>query len=260
MLALVFMVLILMASAGVCADQSGELTVFSAASLTSAFKEIGKMYENNSGEDVVFNFDGTQVLRIQMENGAYADVFASANSDHMNALEREGYLNNSSVSFFTQNKLALIIPKHNPGKIYNLTDLAKPGIKIVIGIKEVPIGNYTLQVLEKLSKDQDYGPEYQQKVLSNIVSQETNVNYVVSKVALGEADAGFAYLSDVTENLVDKVVKIEIPDEFNVVADYPIGITTQSMYPVQADEFIKLVKSPEGSAIMKKHGFDPVSS
>jgi molybdate transport system substrate-binding protein len=153
----------------------------------------------------------------------------------------------------------LIVPKANPGKIHNLTDLARPGIKIVVGTKDVPVGNYTLQILEKLAKDPAFGPEYEQKVLSNVVSQETNVNYVVAKVALGEADAGFAYRSDVTTELADKVDRIEIPDEFNVIANYALGITKQSRYPFQAEEFIMLVKSPQGNTVLKKFGFDPVS-
>jgi len=250
---------ILISSMGICIDQPGELTVFCASSLTGAFEEIGKIYENASGDHVVFNFDGTQVLRTQIENGAYADIFVSANANHMNALEAEGYLDNNSISIFTRNKLALIVPKANPGKIHNLTDLARPGIKIVVGTKDVPVGNYTLQILEKLSKDPTFGPEYKQKVLSNVVSQETNVNYVVSKIALGEADAGFAYRSDVTTELADKVARIEIPDEYNIIARYPIGITKQSKYPVQAMEFIKLVKSSDGNDVLKKFGFDPVS-
>lgn len=249
---------VLITSAGVYAEEPEELTVFCAASLTGAFEEIGQMYENASGEHVTINFDGTQVLRTQIENGAYADVFVSANMNHMNALQAEGYMNNSSVSIFTKNKIALIVPKDNPGEVYNLTDLAKPGIKIVIGTKDVPVGNYSRQVLAKLADDPAFGPAYEEAVLSNIVSEETNVNYVVSKVALGEADAGFAYKSDVTKGLAEKVLMIEIPDEYNVIATYPIGITSQSGYPVQADEFINFVESSEGGAILEEYGFDPV--
>lgn len=254
---LIIMASILLTSACVCADEPEELTVFCAASLTGAFEEMGQMYENASGEHVIFNFDGTQVLRTQIENGAYADIFVSANMNHMNALRAEGYMNNSTVSIFTRNKLSLIVPKTNPGDVHNLTDLAKPDIKIVIGTKDVPVGNYTRQILAKLAEDPAYGSEYEQAVLSNIVSEETNVNYVVSKVALGEADAGFAYSSDVTKELADKVLMIEIPDEYNVIATYPIGIMSQSEYPNQAEEFIDMVKSPEGNAVLKEYGFEP---
>ncbi|MFB3765126.1 MAG: molybdate ABC transporter substrate-binding protein [Methanotrichaceae archaeon] len=258
--AYVLAVLVLITSAGFCAEQPKELTVFTAASLTGAFGEIGQLYKNETNINAVFNFDGSQVLRTQIENGAYADVFASANTKQLNAVKAEGLMNNSSISIFTKNKLALIIPKDNPAKIHNLTDLAKPGIKIVIGTKDVPVGDYAMQIINKLGNDSTYGPDYKTKVMSNIISRETNVNYVVTKVALGEADAGFAYVSDITENLSAKVDKIEIPDKYNVIAEYPIGILKQSKYPAEAKEFIDLVKSEKGTAILEKYGFSPVGS
>ena len=250
-------VLLLAVSAGY-AQEPKELTVFTAASLTGAFGEIGQMYKNETGISVAFNFDGSQALRTQLENGAYADVFASANVKQMNAVKNEGLMNNSSVVIFTKNKLSLIVPKDNPAKIINLSDLAKPGLKIVMGTKDVPVGDYTLQILSKLGNDSAYGPDYKAKVLSNVISQETNVNYVVTKVALGEADAGFAYVSDITENLTSKVDKIAIPDEYNVIAEYPMGILRESKYPVQSQKFISRVLSDEGKAVLEKYGFAPV--
>jgi molybdate transport system substrate-binding protein len=241
------------------AQEPKELTVFTAASLTGAFGEIGQLYENETGINVAFNFDGSQALRTQIENGAYADVFASANNRQMNALRSLGLMNNSSVSVFTNNKLSLIIPRDNPAEISSLSDLAKPGLKIVIGTKDVPVGDYALQIINKLGNDSAYGPEYKEKVLANIISQETNVNYVVTKVALGEADAGFAYVSDVTEDLSGKVDKIEIPDEYNIIAEYPMGMLNESKYPAEAEEFMDLVKSDEGRAVLEKYGFAPVA-
>lgn len=237
------------------AQEPTELTVFTAASLTGAFGEIGQIYEDETGISVVFNFDGSQALRTQIENGAYADVFASANNKQLNALKSLGLMNNSSISIFTNNKLSLIVPKDNPAKISNLSDLAKPGLKIVIGTKDVPVGDYALQIINKLGNDSAYGPDYKEKVLANIISQETNVNYVVTKIALGEADVGFAYVSDVTEDLSSKVDKIEIPDEYNIIAEYPMGLLKESKYPAEAEEFMNLVKSEEGRAILEKYGF-----
>lgn len=250
--------LVLATSAGF-AEAPKELTVFTAASLTGAFSEIGKLYENETGIKVVFNFDGSQALRTQIENGAYADVFASANNKQMNALKRAGLMNNSSVSTFTRNKLSLIVPKENPAGIVKITDLARPGIKLVVGTRDVPVGDYALQIIDKLGNDSAYGPEYRNMVLANIISQETNVNYVVTKVALGEADAGFAYVSDVTEELSGKVDKVEIPDEYNIIAEYPLGILKDSEYPAEAAEFIDLVKSKQGRAVLEGYGFAPVA-
>jgi molybdate transport system substrate-binding protein len=253
----VFAALVLAVSAGF-AQEPEELTVFCAASLTGAFTELGQMYENETNIDVVFNFDGSQVLHTQVENGAYADIFVSANKKQLNALKDEGLMNNSTISVFTTNKPALIVPKDNPAQIQNISDLAKPGLKIVIGTKDVPIGDYTLQILDKLANDTAYGPKFKEDVMANVVSNETNVNYIVSKIALGEADVGIAYKSDVTKEMAAKITKIEIPDKYNVIAEYPMGILKQSRYPAEAEEFVNLVKSEEGRAVLAKYGFDPV--
>lgn len=252
------MAVLVFSSSAVSADEPEELVVFTAASLTGAFSEIAEMYEDETGIKVVSNFDGSQALRTQIEHGAYADVFASANNKQMNALKDLGLMNNSSVSIFTRNKLSLIIPKDNPAEISNLRDIVKPGVKIVIGTKDVPVGDYALQIIDKLGNDSAYGPEYKEKVLANIISQETNVNYVVTKIALGEADVGFAYVSDVTLELSSRVSQIEIPDEYNIIAEYPIGITAESRYAAEALDFINLVKSEEGRAVLERYGFSPV--
>ncbi len=236
--------------------QGKQVTVFAAASLTDAFTEIGHNYHtNHSDTNVSFNFDGSQVLQTQIENGAYADIFASASNTQMNALRSKGYMNNSTVNVFAQNKLEVIIPKGNPAYITTMSDLAKPGVKLVIGTQSVPVGNYTLQVLAKMANDTVYGPDYKNRVLSNVVSQEPNVNNIVTKVALGEADAGFVYQSDVPLKQKDQVDKIIIPDRYNVVAQYPIGILKQSKDPVLAQDFINYVNSPAGQAVLQKYGF-----
>ena len=255
----VMLAALLLAASAAYAQEPKELTVFTAASLTGAFGEIGQMYKNETNITVAFNFDGSQALRTQMENGAYADVFASANQKQMKAVESDALMNNSSVVIFTKNKLSIIVPKGNPAKIINLSDLAKPGLKIVMGTKDVPVGDYALQIIARLGNDSAYGPDYKTKVLANVISQETNVNYVVTKVALGEADAGFAYVSDITKNLTSKVDKIDIPDEYNVIAQYPMGILLESKYPLQSQKFMTLVMSDEGKAVLEKYGFAPVA-
>jgi molybdate transport system substrate-binding protein len=255
----IFAALVLSMSAGF-AQSPDELTVFTAASLTGAFGEIGEMYENETGIHVAFNFDGSQALRTQLENGAYADLFASANMKQMNAVRESGLVNNSSVAIFTRNKLSLIVPKDNPANIRNLTDLARPGIKIVMGTKDVPVGDYALQIIAKLGNDSAYGPDYETEVMANVISQETSVSYVVTKVALGEADAGFAYVSDVTQDMISKIDKIVIPDEYNIIAEYPMGMLMESKYPGESLVFMDLVMSDEGRAVLEKYGFDPVES
>jgi molybdate transport system substrate-binding protein len=242
------------------AQEPKELTVFAAASLTSAFGEIGGLYENQTGIHVVFNFDGSQALATQMTNGAYADVFASANNKQMNVARKAGLMNDSSIAIFTRNKPALIVPRDNPAGIKGLSDLNKSGLKIVIGTDDVPIGDYTRQILDKLENDTAYGYWYKIGFYNNVVSRETNVNYIVSKVALGEADAGIAYKSDVTPAMAEKITRIEIPEKYNIIAEYPMGALNQTKYPLEAEEFMDLVKSDEGRAIMDEYGFDPATS
>ena len=255
----VLLAMLVLSPAGL-AVETDELTVFAAASLTGAFGEIGQIYEDETNMSVAFNFDGSQSLRTQIENGAYADVLALANLKQMNALKKSGLMNNSSINIFTRNKIALIIPRDNPAGIKNLSDLAKPDLKIVIGTRDVPVGDYALQIMDKLANDSGYGPDYREKVMDNVISQETTVSYIVTKLALGEADVGFAYVSDVTWNLASRVDKIEIPDEYNVVAEYPIGLLEDCRYPVQARKFIDLVMSDEARAVLEKYGFVPVES
>ena len=252
-----FIAAMALASSAGMGQEPPELTVFTAASLTGAFSEIGQLYENETGMSVAFNFDGSQALRTQIENGAYADLFASANKKHMNALRDGGLINNSSMVVFTRNRISLIIPKDNPAKINNLSDLARPGLKIVMGTKDVPVGDYALQIIDKLANDSAFGPDYKAAVLANVISQETNVNYVVTKVALGEADVGFAYVSDITEDMADKVDKIDIPDGFNVIAEYPIAVMQESERLAQSQDFVNLVTSDRGKAVLERYGFAP---
>lgn len=252
-----FAAIMLLASAGL-ADEEKDLTVYCGAGLTGAMTEIGSIYENSSNMTVKFNFDGVPALRAQIEQGAYADVLVSANLKHMKALQSEGFIDNSTVKVFAQNKVAVILPIENPANITGLKDLARPAVKILMGTRDLPAGDYALQVLDKLANDTEYGPSYRDEVLANVVSQETTVNRVVSKVALGEADAGFAFISDVSPQMVGQVRRILIPDEYNVVGDFPVAVLSQSKYPDQSQAFIDVIMSKEGQAILDKYGFIPV--
>ena len=253
-----FVALLLTMSTGIGAEQPKELTVFCAAGLMGAFNELGQIYKNETGVGLAFNFDGAQVLRTQIENGAYADVLVVPNEKNLNVLKNEGVLNNSSISPFARSWQALIVPKSNPAQIQNLSDLAKPGVKIVGGVKDLPITNITMQVLDKISADPTYGPQYKERVLSNVISQETNVNQIVAKIAIGEADAAFVHKSEVSAEYFDKVAVIDIPEKYNVKSDYSIAILNQTKFSETAKRFIDLVKSKEGNAILVKYGYEVV--
>jgi len=254
----ILIMLVLLACLSPALAEEGErLTVFCGAGLTGALSEIGGVYENATNISVEFNFDGVPALRSQIEQGAYADILVSANLKHMNALKSEGFINNSTVEVFARNKVAIIVPNDNPASITGLTDLASPGVKILMGTKDLPAGDYALQVLDKLAADPEYGPAYRESVLSNVVSQETTVNRIVSKIALGEADAGFAFISDVSPQMVGKVTRILIPEKYNVVGDFPVAVLSQSKYPVEAQAFLDMIMSTEGQSILGKYGFIP---
>ena len=210
-----------------------------------------------SNVTVKFNFNGSQILEQQIANGAPADVFASADQTNMQKASNAGLVNTSQV--FVKNRLVVIIPTSNPGNINSLKDLAKKGIKIDIEATAVPAGKYSRQALANLSQSPDYGSSYANEVLANVVSEEQNVKAVVQKVQLGEADAGFVYVTDVTPSVADKVKIIDIPDPYNVIAQYPIAVIKSSPHPSDAQSFVDFVLSPNGQAILKKYNFIIIS-
>jgi molybdate transport system substrate-binding protein len=228
--------------------------VFAAASLTDAFMEIGDQFEAaNDGVTVTFNFAGSQALRTQIEEGAPADVFASANKTEMDALVSSSFVTADAPQVFLSNRLVVILPAENIAGVETLEDLAMSGIKIVLAAKEVPVGKYARQGLELM--DGQFGMGFKDRVLANVVSNEDNVKQVVAKVQLGEADAGIVYTSDAVA--APGLKTITIPAELNVIADYPIAALSQSAHADLADAFIDFVLSPDGQAVLQKWGFSP---
>jgi molybdate transport system substrate-binding protein len=235
--------------------QSQTLTVFAASSLTDAFTEIGKNFEAaNSGVTVKFNFAGSQSLRTQIEEGAPADVFASASGREMDAAVTGKFIAEGTPQIFLNNKLLIILPSDNPAGLEKIEDLANPGVKIVLAAEEVPVGNYARQALELMNGS--FGADFKNNVLANVVSNEDNVKQVVSKVNLGEADAGIAYVSDIID--LPDLKTIEIPTELNVIAKYPIAPLAASKNVALAQAFVDYVLSTEGQVVLQKWGFSPV--
>jgi molybdate transport system substrate-binding protein len=233
----------------------GEVTVFAASSLTDAFNQIGAGFQKaNPGAKVIFDFAASSTLRTQLQQGAKADVFASADQPTMDGARSDGSLDGPD-QLFAKNKLVVIFPKSNPGKISTIQDLSKPGLKIVLTDKGVPIGAYARRALDKLSADPTFGPGFSQKVLSNLKSDEANVRAVVSKVQLGEADAAITYATDITPSVAKDVQSILIPDQFNIIATYPIAVVTGAANNAGAHAFIAYVRSPAGQAVLKQDNF-----
>jgi molybdate transport system substrate-binding protein len=236
------------------ASEPRTLNVFAAASLTDAFTEIGKAFEAaHPGVTVTFNFAGSQALRTQIEEGAPADVFASANKTEMDNLTSGGFVTQTAPQIFLANKLVVILPAENPARLENLEDLAKPGMKLVLAAEEVPVGKYARQALDQMNGQ--FGSDFADKVLANVVSNEDNVKQVVAKVQLGEADAGIVYTSDAVA--APDLKTMEIPAALNVVAEYPIAALSTSANAELAVAFMDYVLSADGQAILKKWGFAP---
>jgi molybdate transport system substrate-binding protein len=236
-----------------------ELVVLAAASLTEAFTELGEDFPKQPGLDGVrltFGFGASSLLRTQLEQGAPADLFASADTIQMDRAAQAGVIQ-GTPQIFAYNRLVVIFPPENRAGLQTLADLAKPGLKFVSAPKEVPIGNYTRQALDKMAADPQFGAGFDQKVLANTVSEEANVRQVVTKVQLGEADAGIVYASDATARVPPEVRTLDIPDQFNVRAAYPIAVAKQARAPLTAQRFLLYLRSPAGQSILKKHHLVP---
>lgn len=238
-----------------------DLNVFAAASLTEPFTEIGKLFESNHpGIHVVLNFAGSQQLAQQINQGAPADVFASANNTQMKLVIQAGEIVSGTQETFVKNRLVVIYPKNNPAGLKELKDLAKPGLKLVLAAKDVPVGQYSLEYLHKTIADPTYGAGYQAEVIKNVVSYEDNVKAVLAKVALGEADAGIVYTSDISGEDANNVGRMDIPDALNVIATYPIAPVKTSKNLDLSQAFIELVLSAQGQNILAKYNFIPGAS
>jgi molybdate transport system substrate-binding protein len=236
--------------------EAAELTVFAAASLTEAFTELGEQFEAQHPEaTVVFNFAGSNQLAAQINQGAPADVFASANPAQMQMAIDSGRIVGGARQTFVRNRLVVIYPKDNPAGLTAWQDLAKSGVKVVFAAKEVPVGQYSLDFLDKAAQDAAYGIAFKAGVLANVVSYEENVRAVMSKVVLGEADAGIVYTSDVAGDNAGQVGRIDIPDTLNTIATYPIAALNDSAHPELAQAFVDLILSPQGQAVLESYGF-----
>lgn len=232
------------------------LTVLAASSLTDAFGELESIFEEqNGGVDVNASFGGSSELLLQIQQGAPADVFASADEAKMDTALEEGLVREPEI--FVRNRPVVIVPADNPAGIEVFSDLAEADAQIVLAEEAVPIARYTEEVLE--NADAAYGEGFAGRVREKIVSREANVRASANRVALGEADATFVYVSDVTEDIRDQVRVIEIPEELNVVATYPIAVIEESQNPELARAWVDLVLSGEGQGVLEKYGFEPVS-
>jgi molybdate transport system substrate-binding protein len=215
------------------------LTVFAAASLTDVFPAISPK--------AIYSFGGSNTLAAQIRNGAPGDLFAAANTEIPAQLYQEGLV--LKPVNFTRNKLVVVVPKENPAGITNVYDLTNPGIKIDVASPSVPVGSYTVQVLKQMGLST--------RVLTNVVSEETDVRTVLTKVALGQADAGFVYSTD-ARTVPDDVKVIKVPAWAQPKVIYAMAVVAKSPNRAVAQAFIKQVLGTSGQATLAKFGFLPL--
>ena len=236
------------------------LEVFAAASLSDAFTEIAHKFERQRPRlSVRLNFAGSQQLASQIEQGAAADVFAAADDRWIRYLGDRGLLA-GEPTVFARNRLVAIVPRTNPARIARLQDFARSGVKVVIGADAVPVGHYSRNMLRNLARDPEFGSDFAALVLRNVVSEEENVKSVVSKVQLGEADAGIVYRSDVNPTVARYVRTFAIPEGANVEASYPIVLLKDTRDQATARAFVEFVLSSEGQQILERRGLIPVGA
>jgi molybdate transport system substrate-binding protein len=239
--------------AGPSSGSGSQITIFAASSLTDAFEELAAAFEaGHPGVMVIRSYASSSQLAAQLLEGIPADVYASANEKQMQAV-MDGGLVDGQPRIFASNRLTVIVPEDNPAGLSTPHDLEQPGLALALAAPETPIRFYSDQVIAMLG-----GEDFQAAVYANLISEEPNVRQVVTKVALGEADAGMVYTSDVTPDVAGRVQVIPIPDEYNVTASYPIAsINTGSNFGL-AQQFITFVLSAEGQAILQSWGFGSI--
>jgi molybdate transport system substrate-binding protein len=238
------------------------LVIFAAASLKDAFTAAQAPFQaaNPGGTDLTFNFAGSQQLVAQLQQGAPADVFASADKATMDKAVTADVIDGQPQEL-VRNRLTVAVPGDNPGNIHALSDLGRSGVKLALADPSVPVGAYTLQVLDKLAADPAYGADFKPAVLGNVVSHDNNVRQVLTRVQLGEVDAGIVYSTDAQAanagagGSVPPVTVLDIPAQYNVIAVYYIAPVKGAPHAEAARAWISYLLSDPGQAVLARYGF-----
>ena len=237
--------------------RGGTLTILAASSLIDAFGELGKTFEKqNEGVTVKQSFESSSTLLTQIQQGAPADVFASAAQEEMDTAVKDGLVA-GKPEVFVKNREIIMVPKDNPTSIKKFRDVANPGVKLALAQKDVPAADYALEILDKANAQ--YGSSFKKDVLSNMVSREADVRASVNRVVVGDADATFGYASDYTVDVRDRVKVVQIPPDLNIIATYPIAALQDAEDPELAKKWVELVTSKEGQRVLKKWNFEPAA-
>lgn len=233
------------------------LTIYGAASLKGALEKAKVAYETtNPGTTVTLSTDSSAALETQIEQGAPADVFLSADTVNPKKLVDKGLADGDPVTF-AGNKLTIIVPADNPAGIKSPADLAKAGTKVIAAGDEVPITKYATQLVGNLAKEAGYPADFAAAYTANIASKEDNAKAIVAKIELGEGDGGIVYVTDAKAST--KVATVDVPDSTNVPATYDGVVVKASKHAAAAKAFLDWFAGPEGQAILSGLGFLPPS-
>lgn len=233
---------------------AGSLTIYAATSLTDVFDALEDAFvEAHPDVEILLSFANSATLAAQITAGAPADIFASANELQMAKAIKSGRVDESAVRIFAHNRLTVIAPADNPAKIQAVDDLARAGVLLVLAAAGTPIRAYTDAML--VSHNSDYGEDFSERVLGNLVSEESNVRQVVARVALGEADAGVVYQSDALGDIADQLLTISIDERHNQLASYPIAPLNDGSAQELAQAFIRFLRSESAQPILASNGF-----
>ncbi len=235
------------------AQPSVDVLVFAASSLVNVFTDLSIEYESHHNTQITLNFAGSSTLSAQLQQGAPADIFASANRQQMQSVVDDELIADNDIALFAENELVIIVPSDNPAEIQSALDLTRRGILLALAAPSVPIRDYTDELLDNLSIE--FGDNFVDNVYQNVVSEESNVRQIVARIALGEADAGIVYRTDVTPDLVDDVTIIDLPQGTSPRAEYLIAPLLDAPNYKEAEAFIEFILSDEGRAILHAWGF-----
>ncbi len=233
----------------------GGLTIFAAASLKAVLAKVKTTYEAaHAGITLTISTDSSSALETQIEQGAPADVFLSADTTNPQKLVDKSLAAGSLVKF-AGNLLTVIVPTANPASIQTPKDLANAGVKVIAAGDTVPITKYATMLVANLAKETGYPADFAAKYTANIVSKEDNVAAVVAKIELGEGDTGIVYVTDAKTST--KVATIAVPDTANVPATYSGVVVKASANADAAAAFLTWFAGPDGQAILASFGFLP---
>jgi molybdate transport system substrate-binding protein len=234
------------------------LTIFAAASLTGVLDDVKEAYvAGHPGTTLTISTDSSAALATQIEQGAPADVFLSADTTNPQRLVSRGLSAGEAVAF-ASNKLAIVTPADNPAGISSPADLAKPGLKIIAAGEEVPITTYAMQLVANLAKEAGYPAGFEAAYIANVVSKEDNVKAIIGKIEIGEGDAAIVYDTDAKAS--NGVTIIPVPDSANVTARYAGMVVGASPDQEPARMFLGWLTGPDGQAVLSRFGFLPPSA